>query len=70
MNYTSSTGWDQLISQQYLVILTEPKYTCGYSAILQTLNGKPGLSYTLTVESAAARLLLCYPLRWSRDLIH
>ena len=46
-------------------ILTEPEYTCGCSAILRTLNGKPGLSYTLK----APWLLLCYPLRWSRDLI-
>ena len=66
INYISSTGLDQLISQQYLEILTEPEYTCGYSAILKTLNGKPGLSYTLK----APWLLLYCPLRWSRDLIH
>ena len=46
MNYTSSKSWDQLISQQYLEILTEPEYTCGYSVILKTLNGKPGLQVT------------------------
>ena len=57
--YSSSTDWDQLFSEQYLEILTEPEYTCGYSAILKTLNGKPG--YFSATRSA---------LRWSRDLIH
>ena len=65
MHPVLSAGWDRLVSQQCLEVLTGPEYTCGCSAILGTLNGEPGLSCTL----GAPWLLLCCPLGWSRDLM-